>query len=76
MGNIKLFMKSFFALALAGAASAFTEVEQAFIGFITQYGKNYDTVEEFNFRLEQFARNHQNILEHNSMESSFMLGHN
>jgi C1A family cysteine protease len=68
-------MKSFLSLALAGAASAF-QVQQAFVGYIAEFGKHYETVEEFNHRLEQFSRNHVHVLEHNAKESNFMLGHN
>ena len=44
-------MRSVFALALAGAASAATEVESAFMAYITQFGKSYSTVDEYVFRL-------------------------
>ena len=65
-------MKTFFALALAAAtASASSEVESAFMGYITQYGKSYGTMAEYEHRLEQFARNHATIIEHNATESSF-----
>ena len=70
-------MKTFFALALAGAATAISaEVENKFMGYITQYGKSYGTIAEFNFRLEQFARNHAVIIAHNASDSSFELGYN
>lgn len=69
-------MKSFFALALAGAVSATSEVESAFMGYITQYGKSYGTIAEYEFRLAQFARNHAIVLEHNSSDSTFQLGFN
>jgi len=64
-------MRSIFALTLAGAVSASSEVESAFMAYITQFGKSYSTVDEYVFRLEQFTRNHNNILEHNATESSF-----
>ena len=69
-------MKSFATLALAAAVSASTEVESAFMGYITQYGKSYSSVAEYNFRLEQFARNHAAVVAHNMTESSFQLGFN
>jgi len=69
-------MKSFIALALVGAVSATSEVESAFLGYITQYGKSYGTVAEYQFRLEQFARNHASVVEHNLTDSSFKLGFN
>ena len=52
------------------------EVESAFMGYITQYGKSYGTMAEYEHRLEQFARNHATIIEHNATESSFLLGYN
>ena len=64
-------MKSFAALALVAAVSATTEVESAFMGYITQYGKSYTTVAEYQFRLEQFARNHAIVVDHNLTASSF-----
>jgi C1A family cysteine protease len=69
-------MKSFFALAAAGVVSASSEIESAFLGYITQYGKSYGTMAEYEHRLEQFARNHQKIIEHNMTESEYQLGYN
>jgi cathepsin L len=70
-------MKTFIAIALAGAVSAIDPVEQKFIGYITQYGKSYGTVEEYKFRLEQFARNNAIVEEHNSKSTeTFKLGYN
>ena len=69
-------MKSFATLALAAAVSASSEVETAFMGYITQFGKSYATVAEYNFRFEQFARNHAIVVAHNMTESSFQLGFN
>jgi len=47
-------MKTFFALALAGAVSAvpLDDIEQKFMGYMTQYGKSYGTIAEYQFRLE------------------------
>ena len=63
-----LIMKTFFALALAGAVSAtpINDFEHKFMGYMTQYGKSYGTVDEYLFRLEQFTRNHLTIVQHNS----------
>ena len=43
-------MKTFIALALAGFVQASTEVESAFISYISEFGKHYHSVEEYNFR--------------------------
>lgn len=70
-------MKTFIAIALAGAVSAINPVEQKFMGYITQHGKSYGTVEEYKFRLEQFTRNHAIVEEHNSnANETFKLGYN
>ena len=47
-------MKSFFAIALAGAVSAATPQETAFMNYITEFGKHYKTVAEFKGRFELF----------------------
>lgn len=41
----------FGALALVGTVSAFSEIEQQFIGYIADEGKMYATEEEYKFRL-------------------------
>ncbi len=70
-------MKTFAAIALAGVVSAVTEVEYAFMNYMSNFGKSYGTVEEYKFRLEQFTRSEAAISEHNSLRgSSFKLGHN
>jgi hypothetical protein len=69
-------MRTILAIALAGAASAASETESAFMAYITQFGKSYSTVSEYELRLEQFARNHAIILEHNSSDSTYELGVN
>jgi hypothetical protein len=72
-------MKTFFALALAGAVSAapLNDIEHKFMGYMTQYGKSYGTIAEYAFRLEQFTRNHIAVTEHNADETqTFKLGYN
>lgn len=32
-----------------------------FMNYITKFGKSYGTIEEFNFRAEQFAKTHAAI---------------
>ena|ERR1719464_259701 len=71
-------MKSFFALALAGAASA--EALSAdflnFIDYVAKYNKSYESVEDFEHRLEQFVQTHAFIKENNTSGSSHVAGHN
>jgi C1A family cysteine protease len=69
-------MKYLAIAALVGAASASSEIEAAFLGYITQFGKSYSNMEEFEHRLANFKANHEYIFGHNSMPSSFKLGHN
>ena len=69
-------MKSFIALALDSAATASSTVESAFMGYITQFGKSYGTIAEYQLRLEQFTRNYADVMQHNASESSFKLGFN
>ena len=71
-------MKKFFATAilLASSATATSEVESAFLKYITNFGKSYTTISEYHFRLEQFSRNYAIVMGHNTSESSFQLGFN
>ena len=59
-------MKFFAALALVGSAFASSEIESAFLGYITQFGKSYGSVAEYQFRMTQFARNYASVISHNS----------
>lgn len=68
-------MKTFFGLALAGAAAAL-KGDSAFMEFSAQFGKSVGTVEEFNFRKELFTATHEFIEEHNAGDHSYTLGHN
>lgn len=70
-------MKSFFALALAGAASAeVLSVEFLnFIDYVAKFNKSYESVEDFEHRLEQFRQTHAFIQETNKT-SSHVAGHN
>jgi C1A family cysteine protease len=62
--------------AMVGAASALSEIESAFLGYITQFGKSYATMAEYEHRLAQFAQKHSFINGHNATEESYKLGHN
>jgi C1A family cysteine protease len=69
-------MKTFALAAFVGAASAISEIESAFLGYITQFGKSYSTMAEYEHRLANFAMKHSFIQGHNAEESSYKLGHN
>ena len=51
-------------------------IEQEFAKHVEQYGLNYATKEEYDFRLSLFAKKHVLIAKKNSENVSFRLGHN
>ena len=66
-----------FALALtAGAVSTLSNVEIKYMHYLAQWGKQYDTVQEFMERLSHFALTELEIQESNSTEKNFTLAHN
>lgn len=71
-------MRSFLALALAGAASAtvMTSADYEFLNFVATHNKKYDTVEEFNARKEIFAETHAQIAQLNHENATSTHGHN
>ena len=72
-------MKSFFALALAGAASAelFLAEDLQFINYAAKYNKHYGSMVDFNHRREQFLKTHAFIQENNnSGNSTHIAAHN
>ena len=58
-------MKFFIALAFVAAVSAL-EHGAKFMQFITKFSKNYETVQEFNFRFEQSAKKEMLIIKHSA----------
>ena len=48
-------MKSFVALALAGAVSALDDTTFKFMQYLSKQNKSYASLEEFNMRLQNFA---------------------
>ena len=71
-------MRSFFSLALAGAASAtvMTANDYDFLNFVATHNKRYDTVEEFNARKEIFAETTRQIAALNHENATSTHGHN
>jgi hypothetical protein len=70
-------MRSFAALALAGAASAISLETFEFMQYVSRFGKQYNTVEEFNMRLELFTAVDKEIKEWNSTDGiTSTMGHN
>lgn len=69
-------MKTFAIAALAGLAAAHSELEASFMSFISEFGKDYKDVAEYQHRLAQFTINHDFINYTNAVETSFKVGHN
>jgi len=68
-------MRSFAALAFAGAVSA-TKIQTKFMEYIVKEGKSYGTVEEYTYRLEIFQLKDFEITHHNENNSQWKMGHN
>jgi len=69
-------MKTFAIAALVASTQALSEIESSFLGYISQFGKTYSTMAEYEHRLHQFAQKTTLINEHNATESSYKLGYN
>lgn len=71
-------MKTFAAAAIAGlvAATPMTDMEFKFINYVAKFNKSYGTKEEYNFRMEQFAKKDVAMAEENAAQNSYVLAHN
>ena len=69
-------MKTIAFAAFVGAAAAMSEIESAFLGYITEYGKSYSSMAEYETRLRNFAVKHAFIQEENNQGNSWVAGHN
>jgi len=71
-------MKSVVIACIAASACALSEIESAFLGYITEFGKSYNSVAEYEMRLRNFALKHAFIEEHNANpgEHTYKAGHN
>ena len=52
------------------------KIKQEFAKHVTEFGLNYPTKEEYDYRLSIFAQKHVFIAKKNSENGSFRLGHN
>ena len=69
-------MKTFAAAALFAFASA-NNLEGKFMQWISEHGRSYGTIEEFKFRMAEFAKVDAVIEEHMAKNgTSYTLGHN
>ena len=70
-------MKSFALAAFIGLASAWeAESHFKFQQYLSEHGKSYKTVEEYEYRLENFMKKDAFINYHNSLGESYTVGHN
>ena len=69
-------MKSFAFAAALGVASAVSTTELAYMNYLAEFGKNLNSVEEFQTRLDNFDETNQFIESINSFEASWTAGHN
>ena len=70
-------MKTFIALALAGAVSAVDTITYKYMQYISKQNKSYESLEEFNMRLSNFAAIDKFIEEWNAdPENTSTVGHN
>lgn len=71
-------MKLYALAAIAAYACAYTEIESAFLGYMTEYSKSYSSVAEYEMRLRNFAVKHAFITEHNRSqgEYTYKVGYN
>lgn len=65
-----------FALTLVGVAHALNLEDFEFLKYVAQFGKDYNTVEEFDFRQALFAQTSDEIRRINTHQSSHIAGHN
>lgn len=72
-------MKTFIATLLAAVTSAeqlMTTLDYDFMRYVTQHGKFYDTVEQFNMRKELFSESDAFVKMANSRGTKYVAGHN
>ena len=63
--------------AFAGVASALSTAEFNYLQYVSEFGKSYGTVAEFNMRMELFAARDAIINEHNADDAkTSTMGHN
>jgi C1A family cysteine protease len=69
--------KTFSAVALIGAASAVDQQTFEFMQYVSKFGKNYQSLDEFTMRQALFAATDAIIAEHNADDSATSaMGHN
>ena len=69
-------MKTFAFAAIAGAASAASQMELEYMNYIAKFGKALHSIEEFGERLVHFVKTHEFIQENNNSDAKHVAGHN
>ena len=70
-------MKSFAALAILGSVTANDTFTQKYMNYLSQQGKSYNSIDEFNVRLANFIAIDKFIEEWNALENeTHTVGHN
>jgi hypothetical protein len=70
-------MKNFAAFAIAGTVAASDAYTQKYMQYLSSHGKSYNSIEEFNMRLENFIAIDKFIEEWNAQENkTSTVGHN
>lgn len=66
------------AFCASEAIATLTELQYYYAGYIAMYSKNYQTIDEFHYRMGLFDRTSELIRNHNTKGAShsFYLGHN
>ena len=62
--------------ALIASAHAVSDIESTFLGYLAEHGKSYATIEEYQFRLAEFKKKDEFIMQHNSLNGEHTVGHN
>jgi C1A family cysteine protease len=63
-------------IAATTCASVISDVEHQFMNWVAEHGRSYGTREEYGFRMSQFARNHNNLVEMRQQNMTHEVGHN
>jgi hypothetical protein len=71
-------MRSFIAVALAGAVSAvpLSSNDFQFMRFVVEHSKSYKTTEEYNMRQANWEKSHAEIIRLNQQNDTATYGHN
>ena len=76
--TIKYLLMKFAIAALVGlvAATPMSDIEFKFVNYVAKYGKSYGTKEEYEFRLNIFAKKTEEIARINASQTDSVHGYN